>query len=102
MLLEMAAEAMGDRLAVGTLAEGVTYEELLDRARRTGAVLGEAGIERVGMVDVNSVAFPQLLFGSAMAGTPFSPVNYRLADDRLRAVLGRLAPAVVVAADEEA
>jgi len=101
MLLEMAAEPMGDRLAVGGRADGVTYEELLDRARRTAAVLSAAGVERVGFVDVNSVMLPQLLFGSGIAGLPFAPVNYRLADDRLRAVLARLAPALVVADDAE-
>ena len=39
MLLEMEAEAMAERLAVGGRADGVSYEELLDRARRTAAVL---------------------------------------------------------------
>ena len=58
MLLEMASEAMGERLAVGGRAEGVSYEELLDRARRTAAVLTASGAERVGFVDVNSVAAP--------------------------------------------
>ena len=102
MLLEMATDAMGDRIAVGTRAEGVTYTELLDRARRTAVVLNEIGGERVGLLDVNSVVLPQVLFGSAIAGLPFAPVNYRLADDRLRAVIGRLAPAVTVSADDEA
>ncbi len=101
MLLEMASEAMGDRLAVGSRAEGVSYEELLDRARRTAAVLTASGAERVGFVDVNSVTLPEVLFGSGIAGMPFAPVNYRLADDRLRAVLARLAPALVVADDVE-
>jgi len=39
MLLEMASEAMAERLAVGGRAEGVSYEELLDRARCTASVL---------------------------------------------------------------
>ncbi|HEV7536818.1 MAG TPA: AMP-binding protein, partial [Acidimicrobiia bacterium] len=101
MLLEMEAEAMAERLAVGARADGVTYEELLARARRTAAVLAASGAERVGFVDVNSVLLPQVLFGSGIAGLPFAPVNYRLADDRLRSVLSRLAPALVVAEDGE-
>jgi acyl-CoA synthetase (AMP-forming)/AMP-acid ligase II len=101
MLLEMEAEAMAERLAVGGRADGVSYEELLDRARRTAAVLAASGAERVGFLDVNSVLLPQLLFGAGIAGLPFAPVNYRLADDRLRAVLSRLAPAIVVADDAE-
>jgi fatty-acyl-CoA synthase len=97
MLLEMAAEGMGDRVAFGRKADGLTYAELLDRARRTATVVQQAGAERVGLLDQNSEAVPQLLFASAIAGVPFAPVNYRLADDRLQAVAARLAPALVVA-----
>jgi acyl-CoA synthetase (AMP-forming)/AMP-acid ligase II len=97
MLLEMAADGMGDRLAVGTAADGLTYAGLLDRARRGATVVRAAGAERVGLVDVNSAAVPTLLFASGIAGVPFAPMNYRLADDRLRAVVGRVAPAVVAA-----
>ena len=45
------------------------------------------GVERVGLVDVNSEVVPLLLFGSGFAGVPFVPVNYRLADDQLRTIL---------------
>jgi acyl-CoA synthetase (AMP-forming)/AMP-acid ligase II len=97
MLLEMAAEGMGDRLAVGRRADGLTYAELLDRARRAATVVTSSRAERVGLVDVNSEAVPVLLYASAVAGVPFAPVNYRLADDRLQAIAGRVAPALVVA-----
>ncbi|HYF44630.1 MAG TPA: AMP-binding protein, partial [Acidimicrobiales bacterium] len=36
------------------------------------------------------------LFGAALAGLPFAPVNYRLPDDQLRGVLERLSPGLVV------
>jgi acyl-CoA synthetase (AMP-forming)/AMP-acid ligase II len=97
MLLEMAAEGMGDRLAVGRRAAGVTYSDLLGRARRAASVVASSGAERVGLVDMNSDAVPVLLYASGVAGVPFAPVNYRLADDRLRSVIGRVAPALVLA-----
>jgi len=97
MLLEMAAEGAGDRVGVGPRHGGLTYGELLAYARRLAAVVGETGAERVGHIGLNSEALPVLLFGSALAGLPFVPVNYRLPDEQLRAVLGRLAPGVVVA-----
>ena len=40
------------------------------------------------------------MFGSALAGMPFAPVNYRLGDEQLRAILQRLAPAVAVVDDD--
>ena len=81
MLLEMAAEGMGDRVGFGPRAGGLTYAELLDRAKRTVTVVRQSGAERVGLLDQNSEAVPQLLFASAIAGVPFGPVNYRLADE---------------------
>jgi acyl-CoA synthetase (AMP-forming)/AMP-acid ligase II len=95
MLLEMAAEAIGDRVAVS--AHGaLTYTELLARARAAAGLLAERGAERLVTVDVNSEAVPVGLFAAAMAAVPYVPVNYRLADPQLVAVLERAAPALAV------
>jgi len=96
MLLEMAAEGLADRVALGRCADGVTFAEFGLRARRVGALLAAAGGERVGLVDLNSPAVPLTLFGAALAGRPFVPLNYRLADDQLLAIARRIAPATVV------
>ncbi|HET6835052.1 MAG TPA: class I adenylate-forming enzyme family protein [Acidimicrobiales bacterium] len=96
MLLELAAEGMPDRIAVGTAADGISYAQLLERARRGAHVVRANGVERVGLVDMNSSAVPLLLYASALAGVPFAAVNYRLAEDRLRSVIERVAPALVV------
>jgi acyl-CoA synthetase (AMP-forming)/AMP-acid ligase II len=50
----------------------------------------------VGLLDVNSEAAPITLFAAAAAGMPFAPLNYRLADDRLAAIVNRLAPSALV------
>ena len=99
-LLEMASDGFGERVAFGSRKEGLTYAGLLDSARRAGAWAADRGAQRVGLVDVNSEAVPILLYGSGLAGLPFVPVNYRLADDQLRTILARTAPAVVVVSDE--
>jgi fatty-acyl-CoA synthase len=99
MLLDMAAEGCGERVAFGPKAGGMTYQELADGARRTAEWIEGAGVERVGLVDTNSEAVPLLLFGAAVSGRPFVPVNYRLADEQLRAILARTAPAVAVVDD---
>ena len=96
MLLERAAEAMADRVAVGSLRDGLTYAGLLDRARRIAALVKGIGAERVVVVAENSPLMPALLYGTGLAGVPFVPVNYRLADAPLRAVLGRAAPALAI------
>src|SRR5438552_6518437 len=97
MLLEMAADGFGDRVAIGELDHGLTYRRLLDHARSAASLFQQHGAERVVVVDVNSEAVPVALFGAALAGVAFVPVNYRLADDRLRDVLARTAPAIAIA-----
>src|SRR5258706_10816004 len=97
MLLEMAADGFGDRVAVGDRDSGVTYRELLDLARGAAALFDQRDVDRVVLVDQNSEVVPIALFGAGLAGKAFVPVNYRLADDRLRDVLARTAPAVVIA-----
>ncbi len=96
MLLELAAQGMPDRIAAGSRTDGNSYARLLERARRGAAVVRASGAQRVGLVDTNSPAVPLLLYASALAGVPFTALNYRLADDRLRAVVERVAPALVV------
>jgi fatty-acyl-CoA synthase len=96
MLLEMAADGMGDRVAVGPSSGGTTYAGLLEGARRRAGLVQAAGAERLAMVDVSSDVVPLLVFGAAHAGVPFVPLNYRLADDQLRGLLERTAPALAV------
>jgi acyl-CoA synthetase (AMP-forming)/AMP-acid ligase II len=96
MLLQMAADGMGDRVALGSRPGGLTFGELAERAGRVGTYLAARSSERVAMVDLNSEAVPLTLFGSALAGKPFVPINYRLADDQLRAIVERTAPATVI------
>jgi acyl-CoA synthetase (AMP-forming)/AMP-acid ligase II len=100
-LLEIAAEGMPDRIAVGPRSGGVTYADLLAQAQRTARTVAgssAAGVrpERLAMLDLNSPMLPVLLFGAALGGVPFVPMNYRLADDRLKDLVARNAPALLV------
>ncbi len=99
MLLDMTAGGAADRIAVGSHRSGLTYGTLLDRSGRLAGLLAERGVERVGLVDLNSEAVPLCLYGAGLAGVPFAPVNYRLPDDQLRRILARLAPGLVIVGD---
>lgn len=96
LLLEMAAEAAPDR--VGLVCDGKrwTYAELLAAARGAFELIQESGVEYVALLDESSEAAVIGLFGAALAGVPYCPLNYRLADPDLSALLGRIAPALVV------
>jgi acyl-CoA synthetase (AMP-forming)/AMP-acid ligase II len=96
-LLEIAADAFGDRVAVAACAGGdLSYRELSERVDAVSRHLAGVGAERLVAVDVNSEAVPIGLFGAARAAIPYVPVNYRLADAQLRAILERAAPGLAV------
>jgi acyl-CoA synthetase (AMP-forming)/AMP-acid ligase II len=101
MLLEMASSGFGDRVAIGSRdGTGLTYEQLFARAGAAAAYFEGAGIERVSLVDVSSPALPIVLFGSAWAGKPFAPLNYRLTAEELRRLAREVAPTVTVCEDQ--
>jgi acyl-CoA synthetase (AMP-forming)/AMP-acid ligase II len=97
MLLEMAAEGAPDRVLVGSKRGGMTASQLLSSSRRAADLFASRSVRHVGMVDLNSDAVPVALFGAAVAGIPFAPVNYRLQDDQLRSIVARLTPGIVIA-----
>ena len=96
MLLEMAADGFGDRVALGPSDGGLTYRELYDSAGVASERFRADGGSHVAMADLSSAALPVSLFGAAWAGLPFVPLNYRLTDDELAALASRISPAIII------
>ncbi|QUD90367.1 class I adenylate-forming enzyme family protein [Phenylobacterium montanum] len=96
LLLEMAADGLGERHAAGPLASAVSYADLLARARAGGAWLAAQPGATVVQIGQNSPALPLLVFAAAFAGKAFAPLNYRLADADLTRILARTAPSIAV------
>jgi acyl-CoA synthetase (AMP-forming)/AMP-acid ligase II len=96
LLLEMAAEAAPDH--VGLVCDGKrwTYADLLGAARGAFEIIMESGVDYVALLDESSEASMIALFGAALAGVPYCPLNYRLPDEDLAALLARIAPALVI------
>ncbi len=101
MLLEMAAQAAPDRTAIGGRADGYSYARLFELAGGAAGWLREQPAPRVVYSDVSSPALPVALLAASWAGRPFVPVSYRLAADRLRAIVAKQAPAVVLHGEGE-
>ncbi|MYA14691.1 MAG: acyl--CoA ligase [Acidimicrobiaceae bacterium] len=97
MLLEMAATAMGDRVAVGPRGSGITCDDLIGRAAGLAGRLRASRSERLLLCGEPGAILPVSLFGAAWGGAAYVPVNYRLGDDDLRALAERASPALAVA-----
>jgi acyl-CoA synthetase (AMP-forming)/AMP-acid ligase II len=100
LLLEMAAGALGDRTATGSIVGGVTYDELAARARAGGHWLAAQDTGAVVFIGLNGASLPITLFASAEIGRPFAPLNYRLPDAELRKLLARTAPSIAIVDDD--
>jgi acyl-CoA synthetase (AMP-forming)/AMP-acid ligase II len=97
MILEMAAST-GERPVVTAGGRSLTASELLSLAG--GAARRFQGRTAVLYLDANHLAYPVALFGAALAGVPFIPVNYRLGEHQLEAILARHDGALVLRPDD--
>ncbi len=96
LLLEMAADAAPDRIALVCDGRRWTYAELLGAARGAAGLIRTSGADYVALTGESSEAAVIALFGAALAGVPYCPLNYRLADADLGVLLSRIAPALVI------
>jgi acyl-CoA synthetase (AMP-forming)/AMP-acid ligase II len=100
MLLEMAAQGFGDRVAIQNEGEALTYAELFAAAGGAAREIKDSGAARAAVLDVSSLALPVVLFGSAWAGIPFVPLNYRLTGEEVDRLLEQIKPCYLVATPE--
>jgi acyl-CoA synthetase (AMP-forming)/AMP-acid ligase II len=96
LILQMAAEADPDRIGLVCDGRRWSYNELLQAAKGAAQILTGSGCTHIALLDESSEAAPIALFGAALAGIPYVPLNYRLADPDLGALLQRIAPACVI------
>jgi long-chain acyl-CoA synthetase len=96
MLLDMAADAFGERIAVTCGGDHLRYGGLREAARTAGA--RAKAFRHLALLDSNGLIGPLALFAAAYAGVPFVPLNYRLTAGELVQLLKRIAPAWLVAA----
>ncbi|MFD0686405.1 class I adenylate-forming enzyme family protein [Actinomadura fibrosa] len=93
MILEMAASA-GDRTAVTSGGRSLTASALLRLAH--AAAERFRGRPAVLYLGQNHLAYPVALFGAALAGVPFVPLNYRLGTSQLTDLKARHPGALVI------
>ena len=96
LILQMAADAEPGRTALVCGGRYWTYAALWRAAQGAATHITESGCKFVALLDESSEATPIAVFGAALAGVPYVPLNYRLADDDLAALLQRISPALAI------
>ena len=96
MLLDMAADAFGERSAVTCGAARSPTRSCARRPRAAAADLAGGDYAHAALLDTNGLAAPVALFAAAYAGVPYVPLNYRLTSAELEELLARVAPAWLV------
>src|SRR5271169_2575830 len=96
-LLEMAADAFPDRVAVTTKSGRLNYSQLLNASLAGAQILRSANARYAVLLDVNSMAAAAVLFAAAYAEIPYVPLNYRLTNAELDVLVSRVMPSVLVA-----
>src|SRR3990170_9102147 len=102
LLLDLAADTCGERIAIGPRDAGISFARLRNGARAAAGELETRLATKVAFVGLNGAALPLALFAAGYAGRPFVPLNYRLKDAELRRLVERTAPCVVVIDDDMA
>ena len=97
LLLDMAADGFGDRVLAGRRSGGITAAELARRSHSGAALVRERAADALVYLGVNGPAFPVALFAAARAGVPLVPLNYRLGQRQLDALLARHPKALGIA-----
>jgi acyl-CoA synthetase (AMP-forming)/AMP-acid ligase II len=97
ILLEVTAEAFPNRIAITFGSKSLTYRDLAAQSSTLARHLSRASTRSVVYVGENSPALPLAMYGAFRAGARFAPLNYRLADTDLNALVQRLdTPALLV------
>lgn len=99
-LLDMARSCFPDRAALTSQGQHYTYEDLFTLSSQAATKIQDSESDTISLLDIASPALPIALFGSAWAGKPFAPLNYRLSVDDLTQQLNRISPALVLCGDD--
>ena len=100
MLLEMVQATFPERIHRWKSGTSYTYQELFEAARLRAASVKATGASRLVKLDVSNLGTPLSLFSSAWAGVPYVPLNYRLTDEEIEALLKRVTPAYLVTQED--
>jgi acyl-CoA synthetase (AMP-forming)/AMP-acid ligase II len=100
LILEMSATAAPDDVALVCDGHVQSYDELWTASCGAARWIRDSKADFVGLLDESSAASVVALFGAALAGVPYCPLNYRLPDADLAQLVARITPGLLIGDDE--
>jgi acyl-CoA synthetase (AMP-forming)/AMP-acid ligase II len=102
LLLDMAVRDDPSRSAVTDANSAtMTRRDLLSGVAGAASMFQSSGANCIGYLALNSRSLPVAFFGAAVAALPFVPINYRLSDEQVDALIRR-EPNMLLVFDEKA
>ena len=101
MILDMAADGFGDRVVIGPAQDGLTPVRLRELVVGGARLVRAAHADAIVYLATNGPAFAVAQFAAAHAGVPLVPVNYRLGDEQLDALLANHPHALAIATPDQ-
>lgn len=101
LVLQMAADTFADRIALTHNSVDYSYGRLYASAKAAAARIVESGASYVSYLGESNPATVVALFGAALAGRPFAPLNYRLTVPETNRLIERLDPVFLIADDDK-
>jgi len=92
----MATSSDPDRTAIVSGDVRLTTQQLSDLADGGAGIIARSGASHVAYVGLGGAMLPLLMFASARAGVPFTPINYRLSAEGITTLIARLPDPLVV------
>jgi acyl-CoA synthetase (AMP-forming)/AMP-acid ligase II len=96
LLLEMAVSEHPERIALVDASDRWTVSELSVLAAGGAGIIPGNDVEHVVYVGMGGAVLPLLIFASARAAVPFTPVNYRLSTQGVQELIARLPNPLVI------
>jgi acyl-CoA synthetase (AMP-forming)/AMP-acid ligase II len=99
LLLEMAASGDPERIALVDGGNRLTTGELSNLADGAAGVIAASGAQHVAYIGSGGIMAPLLIFASARAAVPYTPINYRLSAEGVQELIERLPHPLVIVDD---
>ncbi|HUD92685.1 class I adenylate-forming enzyme family protein [Sphingobium sp.] len=101
LVLQMAADTFPDRVALTHHGVHYSYGRLHASAQAAARRIVDSGAAYVSYLGESNPATVIALFGAAMAGKPFVPLNYRLTVPETNRLIERLFPVFLIADEDK-